>query len=540
MSVRSGTSHTKDNIAVAYIRVSTKKQKDKGFSPQVQREFAQKYAEEKNLLLEEAMIFEESKLASSVNDDSNDEDYDLFKSSKERPELQKILELAQEKKFKHLIVYTRDRLVRSSEMFFALKMFFHSKGIEIHYSRPGEFSKTNDHKFDRFFEFILASFAEFEVNTLAVRVKAGSRESLRKGYWTGGRVPFGYVADTTPNKKSVLKASGMEMNIVREIFDFYNKYGFSYKKIADIIEQRYGSHIDAGESRIWTKSKIEGIINNETYTGHIVWDRRGGRRNPGRHDKYEKSPFIREACIIDKNQWLDTVELRKKKSSIADRKYYDTPFILKGKLVCSECGEYFKCKNYGGKKKSVYRCPTMVDGKSECIIKKDEIELRFMEEVEKIIHFENMDMLWELYQKEANEKRDKTLRAVREIEQREKLLEKQYLDIDYEIQTNSDNEMLVHLEALKEVCRMRRDVNVVLLQQMKDDLKKYFKNKQEFYFALTETVKKLSSYKEKEGWKYENHIRRIYVDMIVDKVVVKKENDGISLDIIISPPKCIK
>ncbi|MBM7616308.1 DNA invertase Pin-like site-specific DNA recombinase [Alkaliphilus hydrothermalis] len=61
-----------DNIAIAYLRVSTEKQSEKGSSIDSQRDFAKLYAEQHGLDLKDECIFVEAKPASKSSDDKFD------------------------------------------------------------------------------------------------------------------------------------------------------------------------------------------------------------------------------------------------------------------------------------------------------------------------------------------------------------------------------------------------------------------------------------------------------------------------------------
>ncbi|MDF2523243.1 MAG: putative recombinase, partial [Clostridiales bacterium] len=98
--------------AAAYLRVSSPGQEKEGYSLDFQRAAARKYAETKELILNDELIFDEVRPASKVYV-KPEVQIDEFESSLDaRPRLKELIEAAEKKKFKHLIVFSRDRISR--------------------------------------------------------------------------------------------------------------------------------------------------------------------------------------------------------------------------------------------------------------------------------------------------------------------------------------------------------------------------------------------------------------------------------------------
>ncbi|KNY24772.1 recombinase family protein [Pseudobacteroides cellulosolvens] len=512
-----------NNIAAAYIRVSTKNQEEKGFSIEVQREKAISYAKEKNLVLSNDMIYEETKPVSKTSKD-DDEGDGFYERLKRRPALNEIIQLINENKISHLIIYTRDRLTRNFQDFITLKSFFNKAGVTIHYSRPGEIYKIEDTKINNFLELILASVAELEANTIGIRVKGGNRSCIKKGFWAGGKVPFGFhsIHDPQNKKNSILRADKYEKAIIEEIFNMYSEYGFGYRKISDFMNEKY-------PFIKWTKSKIESIIKNETYTGYIVWDRRGGRRSPGKHQEHDKSPFLSEACIISANQWDKVTSLRKKKEILKDAKYFNTPFILRGKLVCGICGSVMKCKNYGKGKKSVYKCPTLnTKGIAEMIIEKEEIEQYFIQELKKLFTY-NMDKLWDLYSARLKEQENNNMQMMKLINKKLKEIGVLKGRIDSVIDKNIE-------EPVKSSILEQR----VMLNKKEQSLRKHYDEVVNFsyekYNSKSEFCSALIGINDKVNMSTDSNKRMLF-DILVERIVTMEKAGGFNIDIILNPPK---
>lgn len=341
-------------VAAAYVRVSTTKQKEGGYSIENQIESAKKYAKEKGWLLPDRLIFTEDKSASTIDGKEINKN-NLTASFKHRPELQKLLNNAQNKNFNHLIIHARDRLSRSLEESIILDVFLKNHNIDINYTKTSENLNNEDEKITRLLDVILSSISELEANILSTRVKEGNRLCIEKGWWAGGNAPFGYFRknkcdELTKKTNSFLVKSDFQSKLILKIYNYYLN-GLGYKSIAKKMNKEYGFIK-------WTKSKIETIIKNQTYTGQIAWNRRGGRRNHKKHDNIILSPFNENNEIISKDIWNNTVQFREERNKSKDAFLYNTPFIFKNKLICAKCNRLMKPKNPGKHKSNVYRCAT--------------------------------------------------------------------------------------------------------------------------------------------------------------------------------------
>lgn len=393
----------KKEVAAAYIRVSTEEQKKDGHSMQNQLDLANEYAKEMDWDLEE-YIFKENAPASKISENDVDTE-DFTENFFNRPEFKKLLKLAELKKFNHLIVYSRDRLTRVTEEQITLEIFLKRYGIDIHYTRAGENINNENDDLSHFLSVVLSSFAEYEASLLSTRIKDANRTCIKKGLWAGGRIPFGYNSKPVNENGSknrnhtTLVKSNLESSLVNEIFNL-NKSGYGYRKIASIMNEKH-SYIK------WTKSKIEGILNNQTYTGMITWNRRGGRRQKfKKHDNIDivQSDLIKDTAIVDKDTWDFCLNQRINRSAINDPYYYSTPFILKGKLKCSKCNSIMKTKNPGKNKSNIYKCSSSNTKECNLILPARKVHYYFAQEIKKIIKIDDCDKFWKIYCKKFKTK----------------------------------------------------------------------------------------------------------------------------------------
>lgn len=517
-------STTNNKGVVIYARVSTPEQGEKKFSIDYQIEQSIKYAISKGLVKDysEIKIVKETKPASTIN--IKGDEFNLEDSLKSRPRLQEIINIAYEKKFSDLIVYSRSRLTRNVEEFIALQILFKKLNIKLHFSKPGEEANSENNEINKFIDIILASIAELEANNISTRVKSGCRQCVKKGYWAGGKPPFGYkIVGNEDKNKWLEKYNSYRINKVKEIFNYYVYYGFGYRKIADIMNKTYPNDN-------WTKNNIEYILKNETYTGHICWDRRGGRRNPGKHNEYIKSPFSSELEVISSEIWEWASELRNKKAKVLDAKYYTTPYLLREKLVCGYCGKIMKTKNYGKNKNKVYKCPTSNNGISELLINKEEVEYKFINALKQIFYYNNLTSLWDKYKTLISDIKKQHTNALNDIKKHLNKINNLISKTEVLIKdVNIPNDMKQHLKI--KLVKLRQEQFYYEKQQDKISSRKIneIESIDEFKKAIDNIFNQFS--------KYDNRSKRMFIDILVDKVIVRKNNGNIELEIIVNPPK---
>src|SRR6185312_10592756 len=135
----------------------------------------------------------------------------------ERPALKRLLADVEEGLVDVVVVYKIDRLSRSLMDFSKLVEVFDRAGVTF-VSVTQSFNTTTS--MGRLTLNILLSFAQFEREVIAERVRDKIRASRQKGMWMGGNVPFGYRVE---NRKLVVTEPGATS--VRRIFERFVRIG---------------------------------------------------------------------------------------------------------------------------------------------------------------------------------------------------------------------------------------------------------------------------------------------------------------------------
>jgi DNA invertase Pin-like site-specific DNA recombinase len=135
----------------------------------------------------------------------------------DRPALQQLLADVRARRINVIVVYKVDRLTRSLADFAKLVEMFDAHDVSF-VSVTQQFNTTTS--MGRLTLNVLLSFAQFEREVTAERIRDKIAASKRKGLWVGGMVPLGYEL-----KEGKLFIREEEAKIVRLIFQRYLALG---------------------------------------------------------------------------------------------------------------------------------------------------------------------------------------------------------------------------------------------------------------------------------------------------------------------------
>jgi site-specific DNA recombinase len=225
----------------------------------------------------------------------------------ERPGLKCLMEDIEDGLVDVIVCYKIDRLSRSLADFAKLVEVFDRNGVTF-VSVTQQFNTTTS--MGRLTLNILLSFAQFEREVTAERIRDKVAASRKKGIWMGGVPPFGYRVE---NRKLLVDDEAAAH--VRWIFARFIEIG-SCTVLAREVAKR-GIHTSRGNQI--DKKYLYRLLNNRAYIGEAVHK---GDSYPGEHD-----------AIIDRDTW-DKVHaiLTESPRKRAARTRADTPALLKGLL----------------------------------------------------------------------------------------------------------------------------------------------------------------------------------------------------------------
>lgn len=252
-----------------------------------------------------------------------------------RPALQRLLQDVEKGKVDMIVVYKIDRLTRSLLDFAQLVKTLEKHdcsfvSVTQHFNTCDSMGKLTLN--------ILLSFAQFERELGAERVRDKIAASRKKGMWTGGSVPLGYVLK---NKKLIIEPA--EAKIVRFIFDDYLRTRSELLTTQHVIERGYKPKERKNKdgtfknNDVFNHSMVSNILNNPLYLGKMPYK---GELYEGQHK-----------AIIDQETWDRIKNLKSENLGNAfcpSRSVKNS--LLKGLLECECCGTMIPTRSKRGNK----------------------------------------------------------------------------------------------------------------------------------------------------------------------------------------------
>ncbi len=320
-----GTNNDSKELAVAYLRVSTKEQEDEGYSLDNQERKAEEYAEKQNLKI--VKIWKGSESAWRKVDGK----------AKDRKIFNEMIEYVKtHKEIKHIIFYSQDRMTRNMHDYMRLEKIREIDGITIHFSQTEQKQKGKLSSNDKMFARMKENFDEYFSDFISEKTAPAMLEKARSG-WYPLNAPTGYLnAKDATGKKSIIIEDEQNSRFIIELFEKVASGNYSLEMMVDELYRSGFRHKKKG-TKI-SKSSLYRMLRNPFYYGVFVYK---NKEYKGNHPK-----------LISKELW--------EKANASLSKFY-RPHITKHNfpfsnlLVCDTCG----CTILGEiqkKKHTYYRC----------------------------------------------------------------------------------------------------------------------------------------------------------------------------------------
>jgi site-specific DNA recombinase len=237
----------------------------------------------------------------------------------ERPGLKNLLEDIKAGRVNTVVVYKIDRLTRSLLDFSKLVETFDKYGVTF-VSVTQSFNTTTS--MGRLTLHILLSFAQFEREVIAERVRDKFAASKKRGIWMGVTLPMGYRVD-----KRQLFINPERAKLVRLIFERYLELGSICSLMKDLRTRGIKSPVRTLENGrltggcVFTGGALRHILHNPIYIGKI---RHKDKIYGGLHEP-----------ILSHEIWERAQNQLAQKSfqTVRQKKIAQNPEILLGKLV---------------------------------------------------------------------------------------------------------------------------------------------------------------------------------------------------------------
>lgn len=293
-----------------YIRVSTARQDQEGYSIPLQKERLIAYCKAKGWVVAGMFV-----------------DPGHSGSSLDRPGIVSLMAGVEAGKYDVVLVYKLDRLSRSQkDTLYLIEDVFMANDVDF-VSMQESFDTGSI--YGRAMVGVLSVFSQMERETITERTLMGRAGRAEEGLWHGGGTdPIGY--DYIDGELVVNVA---EAEQVRMVYGFYAE-GHSVTEISRRMDGYRTKHGD------WSHTSTVGnVLDNPLYAGTVHFDGATGR---GRH-----------TAIVDK-ETDSRVKARRARLKRAEASG-DSAFLLTGLIYCASCGaRYFPNKRPNGR--VVYSC----------------------------------------------------------------------------------------------------------------------------------------------------------------------------------------
>ena len=268
-------------------------------------------------------------------------------TSDRRPDFQRMISDAKQKKFDIVLVHKMDRFSRDKFDSVYYKKILKDKGIKV----VSVTEKLDNSPESLILEGLIESMAQYYSANLSREVRKGMKETAMKCKHTGGTPPLGY--DVDEQKKYTINLQ--EAFIVREIFSKYLE-GYGYNYLLEYLKEK-GYKTKKGKD--FCKRAIYDILRNRKYTGTYYY-RQTDKKNTrfSFSDDYKEDIIIPGGMprIISDEDFKEVQKLLANNKLQAGANKAKELYLLTGIIFCGHCGAAMqgnsrKC----GRNKSEYK-----------------------------------------------------------------------------------------------------------------------------------------------------------------------------------------
>lgn len=192
---------------------------------------------------------------------------------------------------------------------------------------------------------ILSSIAESESKSISQNSKWSVKHRFEEGTFIISYPPYGYA-----NEEGKMVIIPEEAAVVRDIFNMTIN-GMGTHVIAKELNEK---GVQSRKGTKWHSSTVRGILQNEKYTGDVIFQKTYTDDNYNRHIncgeknmylyKNHHEPIISHE-IFDKAAAVIHQRSKEKSIEAGSGKYHNL-YAFSGKIICGECGSTFKRRQH--------------------------------------------------------------------------------------------------------------------------------------------------------------------------------------------------
>lgn len=318
-----------------YIRVSTTKQVEEGYSLEAQENILRKYAEYNDMEIV-GVYKDEGISGTSVHGRTQ-----FLKLMNE-------IESGNTLGISYVLVFKLSRFGRNAAEVLTYVNMMQRHDVNL-ISKEDQFdtSKANS----KLILAILASVAEMERETILLQMSAGKRQKALNGGWTGGKIPYGYQIKVDPETgEKIIVIDEVQAELIRKIYHDYVYEDIGMGTLAKNLNNENWKRVITckNDTTRITQSFIQRVLDNPFYTGKMPFGRTTTvNKHQGDYTVKvrKKSPNYQLAeghheAIIDQELY-DLARNKREKTGVKWEKKYnlDHAHQLTGLIVCPGCNE---------------------------------------------------------------------------------------------------------------------------------------------------------------------------------------------------------
>jgi DNA invertase Pin-like site-specific DNA recombinase len=201
-----------------------------------------------------------------------------------RPGIRALMRQIEAGEIKIVVIFKLERVLRSTDEWGPFRAFLKQHGCQL-VSATEDISEATPS--GRLKNNIVMSVNEYERDNTAEKIRIKLNEQAKRGFWTGGQVPFGYVYDETlqglsphPGEAATLRRifeMAASLTSLTTIANTLNDEGLRTR--ARIFNRRNGDKQNVGEKR-FRSDIVRRLIARPLYAGRV---RMNGKEFPGQH-----------------------------------------------------------------------------------------------------------------------------------------------------------------------------------------------------------------------------------------------------------------
>ena len=490
--------------AALYIRVSTERQAQEGYSIPAQKSTLTNFANNQGWTI--CGIYADEGISG--------------KNIEDRPNVKKLIQDIKDKKVDVVVLYKFDRLTRDMSDTEDIIKLIQQYGIEVCTISGGNVDVTT--ATGRFMVRINGAIAQLEREQTIERVKMAFIEKVRQGKsLCCNTASYGY---DRPKHQEIQTINKKEARVVKRIFKMYTLENKTFTEIANILNAegiptklkgKVRKKVNSNETyiinSIWQPKTIRLILSNVTYVG-------GVRYGINKKNGFEILNGLHEA-IISKELWDKTQDKLNKIKKIHRTNRPKDDVYYSGILVCGYCGHKLTTQrtvkthkdgstlvHYG------YRCINREKG--QCIalgISHKKVESAFLDYIDRIEELTEIDNITPKLEE------DEVLEDIKELKKRK-------------LQIDNKKKEIMHLF-------MENDLEYADMKYMIGDLdnklsviKKELKELEKSYQPKKELDKNTIAKTVKEHWQFLTNRERLeFLNQFVKEIVIiNRDKDKIN------------